>query len=201
MEAGFRKHGRTPPGEGEAALAVAIALAESGGAPKAHNDKPPDDSYGLWQINMLGSLGPDRRGKLGISHNDELFEPSMNAKAAYMVFREQGWNAWSVYKSGRYTRYIAVARFAVESPRPYDPENDPYIPGPDPDMWSPLDLIKGIGAFIDFITDPQNWLRVAAFILGGLILLFGLVMVARQTGIGKKATNAIPIARVARRMT
>ena len=29
---------------------VAIARAESAWDPKAHNDRPPDDSYGLWQI-------------------------------------------------------------------------------------------------------------------------------------------------------
>jgi hypothetical protein len=46
----------------DAVVAVAIALAESGGNPAAHNPVPPDDSWGLWQINMRGHLGPVRRG-------------------------------------------------------------------------------------------------------------------------------------------
>ena len=47
----------------EALIATAIALAESGGDPSAHNDNPKtgDDSFGLWQINMFKELGPARR--------------------------------------------------------------------------------------------------------------------------------------------
>src|SRR5215831_6757861 len=42
--------------------AVAVAMAESGGHPTSHNTNAGtgDNSYGLFQINMLGSLGPAR---------------------------------------------------------------------------------------------------------------------------------------------
>lgn len=36
-----------------AVTATAIAMRESGGNTAAHNPVPPDDSYGLWQINRL----------------------------------------------------------------------------------------------------------------------------------------------------
>jgi hypothetical protein len=87
-------------------IAVAVAFAESGGNPTAHNSKPPDDSYGLWQINMLGAMGPARRKQFGITSNDQLYDPAINAKAAHSVFQSQGWNGWSTYKSGKYKNYM-----------------------------------------------------------------------------------------------
>jgi hypothetical protein len=41
----------------DAVTATAIALAESGGNPDAHNTnkKTGDNSFGLWQINMIGN--------------------------------------------------------------------------------------------------------------------------------------------------
>jgi hypothetical protein len=86
--------------------AVAIAFAESGGNPKAHNSTPPDDSYGLWQINMLGDMGPARRKQFGISSNDALFDPTTNAKAAYAIYKGSGWNAWTTYTSGKYKEHL-----------------------------------------------------------------------------------------------
>jgi hypothetical protein len=83
-------------------IAVAVAKSESGWNPNAHNAKPPDDSYGLWQINMLGSLGPARRKQFGISSNSQLLDPATNARAAHMVWIGSGWKAWTTYTSGAY---------------------------------------------------------------------------------------------------
>jgi hypothetical protein len=85
----------------EAISATAIALAESGGDPGAHNPNPPDDSYGLWQINMLGAMGPERRRLFGITSNTELLDPHVNARAAYAVYQRQGFGAWSVWPQVR----------------------------------------------------------------------------------------------------
>lgn len=87
-------------------IAVAVALAESGGDTKSHNTKPPDNSYGLWQINMYKDLGPQRRKWFGIDSNDALFDPTMNAKAAYMVYKNSGWKAWTTYTSGKYKEFL-----------------------------------------------------------------------------------------------
>jgi hypothetical protein len=86
-------------------IAVAVALAESGGNTDSHNAKPPDDSYGLWQINMLGSLGPDRRKKFGITSNTALFDPAVNAKAAKIIHDGSGWDAWTTYSTGKYKQF------------------------------------------------------------------------------------------------
>jgi hypothetical protein len=98
---------------GENAVTMtAIALAESGGRPGAHNNNAStgDNSHGLWQINMLGRMGPERRGLFGIARNEELFDPATNARAARMVHQRQGFGAWSVYRSGAYREYLDEAR-------------------------------------------------------------------------------------------
>lgn len=88
-----------------APLAAAIAMAESGGNPNAHNTKPPDDSYGLWQINMYGSLGPSRRAAYGLSSNSQLLDPATNARAAVAIGKG-GFGPWSTYTSGAYKKYL-----------------------------------------------------------------------------------------------
>jgi nucleoid-associated protein YgaU len=92
---------------------VAIARAESSWDPKAHNDRPPDDSYGLWQINMLGALGPERRKQLNLHDNAELFSPATNARAAKLIHKQQGTKAWSTFTHGTYKSHLAKAKEAV----------------------------------------------------------------------------------------
>ena len=98
---------------------TAIAMAESSGNSEAHNTKYPDNSYGLWQINMLDEpgymLGEERRKKFGLNSNEQLFDPITNAKVAYEVYKTQGYAAWSVYKSGKYRDYMVTAKKAASS--------------------------------------------------------------------------------------
>jgi hypothetical protein len=90
-----------------APLAAAIAMAESGGNPNAHNAKPPDDSYGLWQINMLGSMGPSRRAQFGLSSNTQLFDPATNARAAVAISGGgKSFAAWSTFGNGAYRQFL-----------------------------------------------------------------------------------------------
>jgi hypothetical protein len=77
--------------------AWAIVKRESGGRPFAFNGnvKTGDNSYGLFQINMIGQLGPDRREKFGLKSNSELFNPVKNAQIAYyMSNKGTNWIAW-----------------------------------------------------------------------------------------------------------
>ena len=113
--------------EDKVATMTAIAMAESSGDSAALNNNPNtgDLSYGLWQINMLGDMGPERRKLFGIQSNEELFDPLTNAKAAYEIYKLQGYAAWSVYKSGKYRDYMVTAKkasaSALETPTP-EPE-------------------------------------------------------------------------------
>jgi hypothetical protein len=87
--------------------AWAIVMRESTARPKAHNGNAGtgDNSYGLFQINMIGSLGADRRAKFELSSNDELFNPLRNAEIAYfMSGRGSDFGSWGIgpnaYRSG-----------------------------------------------------------------------------------------------------
>jgi hypothetical protein len=77
--------------------AWAIAMRESTGRPLAHNKNANtgDNSYGVFQINMIGSLGVDRRDLFNIANNAQLFDPVMNAEIAfYMSNGGTDWSSW-----------------------------------------------------------------------------------------------------------
>jgi hypothetical protein len=79
-------------------VAWAIAKKESNGRPLAFNGnhKTGDSSYGMFQINMIDGLGPDRREKFDLDHNADLFNPVKNAEIAYYMSR--GGDDWSSWK-------------------------------------------------------------------------------------------------------
>lgn len=96
---------------------TAISLAESSGNPKAFNPNAStgDKSYGLFQVNMLGGLGPERMRQFGLKKEEELFDPNVNARAAKQILESQGLGAWSVYKGGQYKQFLPEAQKAFSS--------------------------------------------------------------------------------------
>jgi hypothetical protein len=77
--------------------AWAVAMTESTGNPHSHNGnrKTGDNSYGLFQINMIDKLGIARREKFGLESNAELLNPVINAQIAYhMSNGGKNWSAW-----------------------------------------------------------------------------------------------------------
>lgn len=77
--------------------AWAIAKRESNGRPMAYNGNrnTGDSSYGIFQINMLGKLGIDRKEKFNLKSNVLLFDPVINAEIAYYMTRGgQDWSSW-----------------------------------------------------------------------------------------------------------
>jgi len=93
-------------------VAWSVVMKESRGNPDSHNKTTAtgDNSYGLFQINMIGDLGAIRREKFGINKDAELFDPVTNAQAAY-------------YMTGRGTDFSSWGY----GPRAYD--GDPSEPG------------------------------------------------------------------------
>ncbi len=79
-------------------VAWAVAKKESNGRPLAFNGnhETGDSSYGMFQINMIDSLGPDRREKFDLDSNAELFNPVKNAEIAY--YMTKGGDDWSSWK-------------------------------------------------------------------------------------------------------
>jgi hypothetical protein len=81
--------------------AWAIAKKESNGRPLAFNGNSltGDNSYGIFQINMINSLGEDRRTKFDLDHNADLFNPVRNAQIAFhMSNGGEVWRAWHIGK-------------------------------------------------------------------------------------------------------
>lgn len=111
--------------------ARAIVLAESGGRATAHNPNAStgDNSYGLFQINMLGAMGPERRRQFGLRSNEELFDPVKNARIAFQMSRGgKDWSPWSTYKSGAYKQFLSAKSPDVSSPQ--GPPSAPNLLGP-----------------------------------------------------------------------
>ena len=81
--------------------AWAIAKRESTGRPLAYNGnrKTGDSSYGLFQVNMIGSLGKNRlelfNEKFDMKTKTELFDPVTNAEITYyMTDGGKDWSSW-----------------------------------------------------------------------------------------------------------
>jgi len=90
--------------------ACAIAKAESNGRPLAFNGnvKTGDSSYGVFQINMLGELGSDRREKFELDSNAELLNPVLNAQIAlHMTKGGEDWSSWSSINGKRYKEWYS----------------------------------------------------------------------------------------------
>jgi hypothetical protein len=98
--------------------AWAIAKKESHGNPLSHNGnrKTGDNSYGLFQVNMLGSLGDARRDKFNLVSNAELFNPVVNAQIAYhMSGGGKDWSAWKGTNTSVVKRWLKKFPFTSTS--------------------------------------------------------------------------------------
>jgi hypothetical protein len=106
----YKRHEQMSPKELKAVLheagfrganlkeAWAVAMKESTGRPRSHNDNPNtgDNSHGLFQINMIGSLGPARLKQYKLENYEDLFDPLTNAKIAFqMSDGGDNWSAWN----------------------------------------------------------------------------------------------------------
>ena len=94
-------------------VAYAVAKKESNGRPLAHNGNRDtgDNSYGIFQINMIADLGADRREKFNLKSNTQLFDPVVNAKIAFfMTGGGEDWSSWKIVpgqnNGERYQQYL-----------------------------------------------------------------------------------------------
>lgn len=164
----------------KARIAAAIAMAESGGNPSQVTNDSDDYSFGLWQINMKGSMGPSRRALYGLSKNEDLLDPVINARVMSAISHQgQNFSAWTTYTSGKWKQFQATSVAWVPIPIP----GGGFLPVP----TSPKD-IPGVGAASDaidaakvganavvaggkWISNPHNWVRIV-YVIGGVILVY-----------------------------
>jgi hypothetical protein len=92
-------------------IAVAIALAESGGDPRAtntNNDRHRSVDVGLWQINTYWHPQYD---------TERLKEPLYNAQAMAAISKGgTDWTPWATFDNGRYREFIEEGGSAVDAP-------------------------------------------------------------------------------------
>ncbi len=182
----------------DAPVAAAIAMGESGGNPTSHNSKPPDDSYGLWQINMLGAAGPERMQRWGLTSYSQLFDPLTNAKAAVSLKNGRGnWEDWTVFLTGAWRDYyqggvppnlnVSGAGGTADSGDGAANVGFPTVDDLTKNLWASIVLIG-------------NYVYFLLIVGGGLALLFiGFMLLVRETsggqavvGTGKAIKRVIP---------
>lgn len=90
---------------------AAVGMAESTGQSGVVNSNrnTGDNSFGLWQINMIDELGPERIRQYGLKSAEDLKDPETNARVAASILKSSGWGAWGAYRDGRYRQFIADA--------------------------------------------------------------------------------------------
>ena len=85
-------------------MAWSIVQEESTSRIYAHNRNRStgDNSYGLFQINMIDGIGSSRLTKYDLDRNEDLFTPTINARVAFEISDGgTNWKAWTTYKSAR----------------------------------------------------------------------------------------------------
>lgn len=178
-----------------AQIASAIAMAESRGDVAAHNPVPPDDSYGLWQINMLGKLGPSRRAQFGLSSNAQLYDPAVNARAMKAISSNgRSWIPWSTYTNGAYRKFMGnTAPGQVLTPEELAAQGGTADPVGTGSAMGDLGYAMGQGArgivsmaelmlgAAEWMSQTRNWIRLAQVILGGNLVILGLLVSTRGT--------------------
>jgi hypothetical protein len=169
------------------AIAVAVAIAESGGNTNSHNAVPPDDSYGLWQINMLGSMGPARRKQFGITKNEELYDPAVNAKAmAILSNKGASWSPWTTYTRGTYRIYLERGKtVAGTTGTPTTVSTTPV---------GLTDSYQSVKDFFTIIQNPKFWLLFGMMMGGAGLVLIGVL---KLTGDGQLSGTTKGVARAA----
>lgn len=187
------------------AIAIAIALAESGGDPNAihHNsDKNQTTDRGLWQINNYWHK----------EVSDSIaFDPTQAAAAVFAISKGgTNWKAWATYSNGHYLMYMPRAKAALGK----DAANGPTTPSGTYDEYgNPVDTtngyknpdttrpdiqnvgggltgwLDGLGKLLSWITNVDNWRRIG-LVAAGLAAMFASVVIIKRGDIEQVAKLA-----------
>lgn len=191
----------------KAKVAAAIAMAESGGDPGSHTVDSDDDSWGLWQINMKGDLGPERRRQFSLSADSDLADPLVNAKAMYAISGHgSSWKKWGAYTNGSYMRFLnnpvtEVAGILDRLIRAVPGGETAIGIGQNIDSWddTAATVVDALQRTTTWITKPSNWARVAYVVGGGALVLVSLQLIARPylAQAVSAAAKVLPVGKVA----
>jgi hypothetical protein len=93
----------------ELKMAWAIAKKESNGRPLAFNgnSKTGDNSFGIFQINMIGKLKEDRLERFKLDSVSDLFNPVINAEIAHHMSKGgKDWSSWTYLNGERIKEFL-----------------------------------------------------------------------------------------------
>lgn len=156
----------------EAAVAAAVALAESGGDPTSWNrcGNSAGTDQGLWQINDFYNPYFAKSGNA--------YDPAQNAQAAVYYWKQRGWKDWVTYTTGAYLKYLksGVAPSAAGIPAGFTIPGVPNIPNP----LSPSSWISGIASAFGIPDLKDGAERLGLIILGATLLFIGIYLNGRQ---------------------
>jgi hypothetical protein len=197
--------------DAKAKIAAAIMMAESGGNPTAHNGNAAtgDDSYGLWQINMKGDLGPARRTQFGLKANTDLFSPTINARAMSELSKQgQDFTKWTTFTTTdskkSYKRFmgnnVSLVDVSAGTLAALFPGLFGWLPGAsdaagtvgntwDDAVGAARVLAGATQKTAAWVSDSKNWLRVALVIGGAVVVTVGVSKLAATTNTGRKVVK------------
>lgn len=160
-------------------IMVAIAMGESGGQTEiTHHNNDGSTDYGTWQINSVHS---------DILSIGDWRDPAINGRMAYMVYKQQGYQAWSVFNSKGYISHLSLAQSASGQTATL-----PTV--------TPAGTTTTGGAASNLLANPHTYLRVGMFILGWMLVQLSLVFMgwgnlpgSAQTIVKAVALKKMPI--------
>lgn len=209
--AGYAKAAGFPASE--IATATAVAFAESGGNTDAVNRNTNGSTdHGLWQINTIhGSL---------LNQGDRN-NPADNAKMAYTVWQRAGgkWTPWATYNNQRFRTFLPQATLAAGNPTlpttttqptPQTPAGTGAVPAggataaTDPAAAQSAGILDSLGSLaqsfgaipkiIGTLLSGGLWLRVGAFIAGGILIMLSLIRLSgAESALKATAKTAIAV--------
>jgi Lysozyme like domain len=177
-------------------LAVAIALAESGGNESiTHTNSNGTIDVGAWQINSVHRRTHPNwtTAWLKVLEN--------NAQAmAEVSGGGSNWSPWATYTNGRYQQFMDRARTAVgNTPTSSDPitgladKFSGLVPDPLADIAeAAIGFVTTINDAARWIGDPSNWVRVVQ-VVGGILLGIAAVNIVIKPVVEDKLGEATKI--------
>jgi hypothetical protein len=157
---------------GDLERTLAIVLAESSGNPRAISYT--GCCHGLWQINTNSTNKTPQ----------QLYDPKTNAQEAFRLWTQRGWQPWDSSRLGQIARgpeaRASTATWHL-SPDIGGPPGTGIDPGKALENAIPglEGLSQGLEKARAWLTTPANLGRLATGVIGAVIIIAGLVVLAR----------------------
>lgn len=172
-------------------IAVAIALAESGGNENAvHKNSNGTTDYGAWQINSVHAT---------LLAGKNPYDLQQNADMAYAIYLQSNFTPWTTYRSNAYAQYLQQAQSGSNAGTGAKHQGGNVITsGQLGDTVSNINPISDVNSLIGVISDPGLWRRIGLGFLAFLLLLIGLVLMLESSKTVRTGTaDAAKVAAIA----